>query len=208
LLVGAAAEVRRAPATWRDLRAVPSFLVAVAVVFGLQLVDRSFGPVLPLYLGEVGIAADRIPFLTGVIFTLVATAAAFGNQFTGRVIATSAVGAVVAVCAGIAAVGALVFASGSSVPVMLIAAPVFGVAMGVATTAVYTDVAHRVDAGSRRKVAPDCDRRDLAALPRPTGTCPGRPGPAEVGVPALSHGSESCGCDGRGGGLPPPSLTS
>ncbi len=146
---GVPPELRRAPATWRELRAVPALLTAAAVVFGLQLVDRSFGPVLPLYLGEVGIATARIPFLTGIIFTLVATAAAVGNQFTGRLIAASPVGSVVTACAAVAAVGALVFAFGSSVPMMLIAAPVFGAAMGIATTAVYTHVAHRVDADSR-----------------------------------------------------------
>lgn len=140
---------RRTPTTWRELRAVPTFLTAVTVIFGLQLVDRSFGPVLPLYLGEVGIAAVRIPFLTGIIFTLVAGAAALGNQFTGRLIATLPIGFVVTSCALVAAAGAVVFAFGSSVTVMLIASPIFGAAMGVATTAVYTDVGHRVDARGR-----------------------------------------------------------
>jgi MFS family permease len=121
----------------------------VGVIFALQLVDRSFGPVLPLYLGEVGIAAERIPFLTGLIFTLVAAAAAAGNQFTGRLISASPAGAVVTACAAVAAAGTLVFAFGSSVTVMLIASPIFGAAMGIATTAVYTDVGHRVEAGGR-----------------------------------------------------------
>ncbi len=140
---------KRSPTTWRELRAVPTFLTAVAVIFALQLVDRSFGPVLPLYLGEVGIATARIPFLTGLIFTLVATAAAVGNQFTGRLINSSPVGVIVTGCAIVAAAGALVFALGSSVTVMLIASPIFGAAMGIATTAVYTDVGHRVAAGGR-----------------------------------------------------------
>jgi len=142
-------EVRRAPRTWRELRVVPTFVTAVAIIFALQLVDRSFGPVLPLYLGEVGIAAGRIPFLTGLIFTLVAAAAAVGNQLTSRVIESSPVGTVVTICAIVGAAGALVFAFGSSVAVMLVASPIFGAAMGIATTAVYTDVGHRVEAGGR-----------------------------------------------------------
>jgi MFS family permease len=142
-------EVRRAPRTWGELRAVPMFVTAVAVIFGLQLVDRSFGPVLPLYLGEVGIATARIPFLTGLIFTLVAAAAAAGNQLTGRLIESSPVSSVVTACALVAAAGALVFAFGSSVTVMLLASPIFGAAMGIATTAIYTDVGHRVETGGR-----------------------------------------------------------
>jgi MFS family permease len=141
--------VRQAPRTWRQLRAVPTFVTAVGVIFALQLVDRSFGPVLPLYLGEVGIAAARIPFLTGLIFTLVAAAAAVGNQVTGRLIGSSPVSAVVTACAVVATAGALVFAFGSNVTVMLLASPIFGAAMGIATTAVYTDVGHRVEAGGR-----------------------------------------------------------
>jgi DHA1 family multidrug resistance protein-like MFS transporter len=143
------AEVRRAPRTWRELRLVPTFVTAVAVIFALQMVDRSFGPVLPLYLGEVGIAAGRIPFLTGLIFAFAAAGAALGNQFTGRLIASAPVGPLVTGCAAIAAAGTLVFAFGSSVTVMLIASPIFGAAMGIATTAVYTDIGHRVESGGR-----------------------------------------------------------
>lgn len=149
LATAAPAEARRAPRTWGELRAVPTFVTAVVVIFLLQLVDRSFGPVLPLYLGEVGIVTSRIPFLTGLIFTFVAAAAAVGNQATGRLVATSPVGSVVTACAAVAAAGALVFAFGSSVSVMLIASPIFGAAMGIATTAVYTDIGHRVEAGGR-----------------------------------------------------------
>ena len=146
---GAPVQAARTPTTWRDLRVVPTFVTAVAVIFALQLVDRSFGPVLPLYLGEVGIATARIPFLTGIIFTLVATAAALGNQFTGRIIDSTPVGSVVTACAMVAAAATLVFAFGPRVSVLLIAAPIFGAAMGIATTSVYTDVSLRVDADAR-----------------------------------------------------------
>lgn len=135
--------------TWSDLRRVPAYVTAVAVIFGLQLVDRSFAPVLPLYFGEIGIAADDIPFLTGIIFTVVAGAAAVGNQITGRLLAARPVGRLVTICAGLAAVGALVFAAGPGVATMAAAALVFGAAMGVATTAVYTDVGRRVEARAR-----------------------------------------------------------
>src|SRR6185436_6329002 len=40
--------------TFAELRAVPHFVLYIGLVFGLQLVDRSIGPVLPLYLGEIG----------------------------------------------------------------------------------------------------------------------------------------------------------
>ena len=44
--------------TFRNVLAFENFLLMMAVIFGLQFVDRSFGPVLPLYVGELGTPAD------------------------------------------------------------------------------------------------------------------------------------------------------
>ena len=40
--------------TFRNVLALENFVLLIAVVFGLQFVDRSFGPVLPLYVAELG----------------------------------------------------------------------------------------------------------------------------------------------------------
>jgi len=42
------------------LKLIPHFLLFMGAIFGLQLVDRSFGPVLPLYLHEIGTTAARV----------------------------------------------------------------------------------------------------------------------------------------------------
>ena len=52
-----------AHASFASLRLVPHFTLFVATVFGLQLVDRSFGPVLPLYLVEIGLTERAGPVL-------------------------------------------------------------------------------------------------------------------------------------------------
>ena len=44
--------------TFRNVLAFENFILLMAVVFGLQFVDRSFGPVLPLYVAELGTPAD------------------------------------------------------------------------------------------------------------------------------------------------------
>ncbi|OYV98956.1 MAG: hypothetical protein B7X11_05685, partial [Acidobacteria bacterium 37-65-4] len=141
--------VAAASLTWAHFRALPYFVTGMIAVFALQLVDRSFGPVLPLYLGEVGVADTNVLFLTGVIFTLAATAAAIGNQITGWSLRKLLARQLLPACAGVAGIGAIVFGLGPSVLVMCIAAIPFGVAMGVATTAVYTDVGHRVESAER-----------------------------------------------------------
>jgi MFS family permease len=105
--------------------------------------------VLPLYLGEVGVPDSRVAFLTGVIFTVAAGAAALGNQTSGWLLGLWQAGRLVAWCAVVAAVCAVVFAAGGAVGVLLAASAVLGAAMGVATTAVYTEIGHRVPAELR-----------------------------------------------------------
>ena len=77
------ARVRQAPeadlpanTSFQSMRRVQHFVLFMGTVFGLQLVDRSFGPILPLYLREAGIGVAAIPFLAGVIFTTTAALAA------------------------------------------------------------------------------------------------------------------------------------
>ena len=47
----------RGRVTFRSVLAFENFILLMAVIFGLQFVDRSFGPVLPLYVAELGHAA-------------------------------------------------------------------------------------------------------------------------------------------------------
>jgi MFS family permease len=135
--------------TFRALGAVPHFTLFLGTVFGLQLVDRSFGPILPLYLGEAGVPAAQVPFLSGVIFTVAAGAAAAGNQFTARFLRRYAPVQILPASAAVAAVGALVFGLGPALTGLLVSAAVFGFGVGLATTTIYTAAGRSVDAASR-----------------------------------------------------------
>ena len=64
----------------------PGFLLALFVIFGLQTVDRSFGPVLPLFVSQVGVDGARIPLVAGVLFSLGAISAAVGSQLAPRLL--------------------------------------------------------------------------------------------------------------------------
>ena len=55
---------------------VPEFHLMMVVIFGLQFVDRSFGPVLPLYVEQVGTSPANVPLVSG--------AAVFGDGLHGR----------------------------------------------------------------------------------------------------------------------------
>lgn len=134
---------------WAHFRAQTYFVTAIVIVFALQLVDRSFGPILPLYLGEVGHPASRISFLTGVIFTAAAGAAAAGNQSTAWALRRWRAGRLIVAMSFVAATAAVVFGLGPSLPLMLLASVIFGAALGAATTAVYTAVGQRASASER-----------------------------------------------------------
>src|SRR5262245_9352491 len=67
--------------TFRNVLAFENFLLMALVIFGFQFVDRSFGPVLPLYVGQLGIESLRIPLVSGLLFSIAAGTAAVGHHF-------------------------------------------------------------------------------------------------------------------------------
>ena len=138
--------------TLRTLRRVPHFLLFMATVFCLQLVDRSFGPILPLYLRETGAGTAVIPFLAGLIFTTTAGAAAIGNQIAGWLLRRWQPSLLVPAASALAGIGTFVFGAGAPTGVLIVTAAVMGLGLGVATTAVYTAATHAV-APSARTVA-------------------------------------------------------
>ena len=58
--------------TFRNVLAFQNFILMMVVIFGLQFVDRSFGPVLPLYVEQVGVAHARVAMVSGVLFSIMA----------------------------------------------------------------------------------------------------------------------------------------
>ena len=135
--------------TLRELRKYPHFLLFMATVFGLQLVDRSLGPILPLYLSEIGFAADRVPFLAGILFTTTAAAAAIGNQASRFLLVRARAGVLVPAMVGIAMAASVVFSAAGPWMALLIVAACFGFAIGVATTSIYTAASQTVPVESR-----------------------------------------------------------
>ena len=135
--------------TLAELRVVPHFLLFMGAVFGMQLADRSLGPILPLYLREIGVASESVAFLAGILFTITAGSAAIGNLSSRWLLTLRSEGVLVAVMVGVASVAALVFAAGPPVGVLLVAAAGFGLALGVATTSIYTVASQSVPADRR-----------------------------------------------------------
>lgn len=135
--------------TFGELIRTPHFLLFMSTVFVLQLVDRSFGPILPLYLLETGSRPDMVPFLSGVIFTTSAAAAAAGNQMSGWLLRRAPASRLVPAMAGVAAVATVLFAATAPVAALIAGAVVLGLGMGVATTSTYTATTEAVPVAAR-----------------------------------------------------------
>lgn len=67
----------------RQLVSTPGFLLALAVIFTLQTVDRSFSPILPLFVEQLGVAGGRVATVSGLLFSLIAVCAAIGHRIAG-----------------------------------------------------------------------------------------------------------------------------
>jgi MFS family permease len=137
------------PPTLETVRRVPYFVLFVGTIFALQIVDRSFGPILLPYLQGRGVAASSVAFLTGVIFTMAAAAAAVGNHFAGWLLKHIRAAWLVPSACVIAAIAAVVFAVTPPLATLCVAAIILGAGIGVATTAVYAEAGHTADAATR-----------------------------------------------------------
>jgi DHA1 family multidrug resistance protein-like MFS transporter len=131
------AKASTGPVTFRSVLAFRNFMLMMGVIFGLQFVDRSFGPILPLYVEQIGIAHARVPLVAGVLFSIMACSGALGHHLCGKLLQRFPTRLVI--------VGGAVVAGGGSILVaanqvwLLCAAAVFlGLGIGAAMTATYT----------------------------------------------------------------------
>jgi DHA1 family multidrug resistance protein-like MFS transporter len=146
---GAAEAGARRAVTFRDVLAFENFVLMAVVIFGLQFVDRSFGPVLPLYVGELGTGTARIPLVSGLLFSLAAGAGAIGHHFCARLLQHRTAAQLIAWASAVAAGGTLAYVGVHDVRWLFLATPLFGLAMGVGTTAAYTAAAAVIPANVR-----------------------------------------------------------
>jgi DHA1 family multidrug resistance protein-like MFS transporter len=135
--------------TFRNVLAFENFLLMAVVIFGLQFVDRSFGPVLPLYVGELGIGAARIPLISGLLFSIAAGAGAIGHHFCAALLHRWTAAQLIAASAAVAAAGTLGYLVAHDILWLFLATPFYGLAIGVGTTAAYTAAAGVIPANVR-----------------------------------------------------------
>ncbi len=140
---------RGASVTFRNVLAFENFLLMMAVIFGLQFVDRSFGPILPLYVGELGITAAHIPLMSGTLFSIGAGAGALGHHYCAALMKRLSATSVIARACAVATLGAVIYVVARDVRLLFAATPLFGVAIGAGMTAAYTAAGSVIPASAR-----------------------------------------------------------
>jgi len=124
--------------TFRNVLAFRNFILMLAVIFGLQFVDRSFGPVLPLYVEQVGVTHGNVPIVSGALFSIMAFTGALGHHFCGKLLRHHASRTVIAGGAAVAAAGAGLFGLSGNLWIMAAASILLGLGIGAAMTASYS----------------------------------------------------------------------
>jgi len=120
----------------------------MATIFAAQFVDRSFGPILPLYLEQIGVGHARVPAAAGAVFSVAALAGAVGHHMCGRLLVRHTPRAVITAGAVAAFAGSALIGAAPNVWLMSSATALFGVGVGLAMTAAYAAAALVIPPGA------------------------------------------------------------
>jgi MFS transporter, DHA1 family, multidrug resistance protein len=134
--------------TFRNVLAFQNFILMMVVIFGLQFVDRSFGPVLPLYVEQAGRSHAQVAMVAGVLFSIMACTGALGHHFCGRLVKRFPMRVVIAGGAAVAATGSAMVGVSGNVFVMSAASTLLGLGIGAAMTASYSAAGSVIPAGA------------------------------------------------------------
>ena len=124
--------------TFASILAFENFILIMLVLFGLQLVDRSFGPVLPLHLGQIGYSPADVPLVAGLLFSVLALMAALGNQLSSRFLKRHSPRAVIIWAAVVGAAALAAFAGSTNIWLLATALAVVGVCIGTSITTAFS----------------------------------------------------------------------
>ena len=141
-------DAERGRVTFRSVLAFQNFILMMVVIFALQFVDRSYGPVLPLYVEQIGVAHARVAIVAGVLFSIMACTGALGHHICGRLLQRFTPRVVIAGASAAAAAGCALLGATGNLWVMSIASALLGIGIGAAMTAAYSAAGSVIPAGA------------------------------------------------------------
>ena len=133
---------------WRTILAKPGFLLVMTAIFGITFVDRSFGPILPLYVQRLGYQAGSVALVSGILFSSAAVGAALGNQACDLLLRRWSAREVIAASLLLAGLALGVFLLLGGTLGLSMALAIFGAGVGIGTTTAYTVGGRQVPDGA------------------------------------------------------------
>lgn len=128
---------RKRPLTFRSMLALQHLVLLMGAIFALQLVDRSFAPVLPMYLSAAGVPDSRVALYAGVLLSVGAATGAAGNLATQRLLGLRPPRTLLRAVGLTGALALVPFVIGAPFGVLVAANGVFGLAIGVGMTSAF-----------------------------------------------------------------------
>jgi sugar phosphate permease len=141
-------DAERGRVTFRNVLAFQNFILMMVVIFALQFVDRSFGPVLPLYIEQLGVSHARVAIGAGILFSIMACTGALGHHICGRLLQRFPARAVIAGAAAAAGAGCALVGATSVLWMIGVAAAILGIGIGAAMTAAFSAAGRVIPAGA------------------------------------------------------------
>lgn len=137
---------RSSKAVFMELARTPGFMLLMAVILTMQIVDRSFGPILPLYVEHIGAPGGRVALISGVLFSASALCAAAGHWLADKLMRRWSARTLIAAAslaggAAIALIGLV-----PSLWALSLGIALSGLAIGLAMTTAYTSAGNLLPA--------------------------------------------------------------
>jgi MFS family permease len=120
----------------REILSIRNLTLLMGVIFGVQLTERSLGPVLLLHVESLGYT--RAALFVGVLFSLLSVTGALGHQIAAMALARAAARRVIAAATVTAAMGLAVFIVSSAGWALMGGILAVGIGAGVAMTAAFS----------------------------------------------------------------------
>lgn len=135
---GSAPERNEERVSFSNVLAFENFVLLMLVIFSLQVVDRSFGPVLLLHVTQLGYTAGRASLLVGGLFSALALSGVAGFQLATILLKRTTARAVIVSAVLASAASLATFALVESAWPLMVTITLFGLAAGTALTTAFT----------------------------------------------------------------------
>jgi MFS family permease len=137
---------RSSKAVFLELARTPGFMLLMAVILTMQIVDRSFGPILPLYVEHIGVPAARVSMVSGILFSASAIFAAVGHRLADGLLRRWSPRTLIGVASLVGGVAIALIGLVPSVWALGLGIALSGVAIGLAMTTAYTSAGNLLPA--------------------------------------------------------------